>query len=71
MNNGDPLLIDFDRGSGKVFYFTSLLDLNWNDFTLRGLLIPLMHKLLILGGTDEVNSLPVLVGEPKWIMLNG
>ncbi len=71
LDNGDPFLIDFDRGNGKVFYFTSLLNLNWNDLTLRGLLIPLMHKLLILGGTDEVNSLPVLIGEPKWIMLNG
>ena len=71
LNNADPFLIDFNRGSGKVFYFTSLLSLNWNDLTLRGLLIPLMHKLLILGGTDEVNSLPILVSEPKWIMLNG
>ncbi len=71
LNNGDPFLIDFDRGSGKIFYFTSLLNLNWNDFTLRGLLIPLMHKLLILGGTDEINSLPILVGDPKWITLNG
>ena len=30
-----------------------------------------MHKLLILGGTDEINSLPILVGDPKWIILNG
>ena len=71
LNNGDPFLIDFDRGSGKIFYFTSLLNLNWNDLTLRGLLIPLMHKLLILGGTDEINSLPIIVGDLKWIMLNG
>ena len=71
LNNGDPFLIDFVRGSGKIFYFTSLLDLSWNDINLRGLLIPLMHKLLILGGTDEVSSLPVLVGQPKWIILNG
>ena len=71
LNNGDPFLIDFDRGSGKIFYFTSLLNLNWNDLTLRGLLIPLMHKLLILGGTDEINSLPILVGDIKWIILNG
>ena len=35
------------------------------------MLIPLMHKLLILGGTDEINSLPILVGDPKWIILNG
>ncbi len=70
LNNGDPFLIDFDRGIGKVFYFTSLLNLDWNDLTIRGLLIPLMYKLLILGGTDEVNSLPVIVGEPKWIILD-
>ena len=30
-----------------------------------------MHKLLILGGTDEINSLPILVGGSKWIILNG
>ena len=71
LNNGDPFLIDFDRGGGKIFYFTSLLNLSWNDLTLRGLLIPLMHKLLVLGGTDEVNSLPIVVGDSKWIILNG
>ena len=71
LNNGDPFLIDFNRGNGKIFYFTSLLNLNWNDLTLRGLLIPLMYRLLILGGTDEVNSLPVVVGDTKWINLKG
>ena len=71
LSNGDPFLIDFDRGSGNICYFTSLLDLKWNNLTLRGLLIPLMHKLLILGGTDEINSLPILVGDPKWITLSG
>ncbi len=71
LNNGDPFLIDFNRGNGKIFYFTSLLNLNWNDLTLRGLLIPLMYRLLILGGTDEVNSLPVIVGDTKWINLKG
>ena len=71
LNNEDPFLIDFDRGNGKVFYFTSLLNLNWNDLTLRGILVPLMYRLLILGGTDEVNSLPVVVGDTKWVMLKG
>ena len=71
LNNGDPFLIEFDRGSGKVFYFTSLLKSSWNDLIHRGLLIPLMYKLLILGGTDEVNTLSVPIGKPKWIKLNG
>ena len=30
-----------------------------------------MYRLIILGGTDEVNSLPVLVGKHKLIMLDG
>ena len=30
-----------------------------------------MHKLLILGGTYEINSLPILVDDPKWITLSG
>ena len=71
LNNGDPLLIDFKRGKGKIFYFSSLLDLDWNDMPLRGLLVPLMYKLLILGGTDEVNSMPVKLGDTKWVVLDG
>ena len=70
LNNGDPLLIDFKRGNGKVFYFSSILDLEWNDMPLRGLLVPLMYKLLVLGGTDEVNSMPVKLGRVKWIALD-
>ena len=53
-----------------VFYFTSLMNLAWNNMPIRGLLVPLMYRLLILGGTDEVNTSPVVVGETKWIILN-
>ena len=38
---------------------------------LRGLLVPLMYKLLILGGTDEVNSMPIKLGKTKWVVLDG
>ena len=70
LNNGDPLLLDFNRGSGKVFYFTSLMNLAWSDIPLRGVLVPLMYRLLILGGTDEINTLPVYIGGVKWINLD-
>jgi len=68
--NGDPILSEFSRGSGSVFYFTSLMNLAWNNMPIRGLLVPLMYRLLILGGTDEVNTSPVVVGETKWIILD-
>jgi len=70
MNNGDPLLLDFKRGNGKVFYFTSLMNLSWSDIPLRGILVPLMYRLLILGGTDELNTSPVFIGGTKWITLD-
>ncbi len=68
--NGDPILLEFSRGSGSVFYFTSLMNLAWNNMPIRGLLVPLMYRLLILGGTDEENTSPVAIGETKWIILD-
>ena len=70
LNNGDPYLMEFTKGSGFVYYITSLMDLNWSDLPVRGILVPLMYKLLILAGTDEVNTLPVIVGAQKWISLD-
>ena len=69
LSNGDPILLEFSRGSGSVFYFTSLMNLAWNDMPIRGLLVPLMYRLLILGGTDEVNTSPVAIGSTKLIIL--
>ena len=70
LNNKDPLLFEFKRGIGNVFYFTTLMNLAWNDMPLRGMLIPLMYRLLILGGTDEINTNPVMIGKSKIIYLN-
>ena len=70
LNNGDPLLLEFNRGSGNIFYFTSLMNLAWNDMPIRGMLVPLMYRLLILGGTDELNTFPVAIGNTKWISLD-
>ena len=67
MNNGDPLLLEFSKGSGTVFYFSTLLDLRWNDLPVRGMVVPLMYRLMVLTGTDEINTSAVLINEPKWI----
>ena len=68
--NGDPILLEFSRGIGSVFYFTSLMNLAWNNMPIRGLLVPLMYRLLILGGTDELNTSPITIGKIKWIKLD-
>ncbi len=67
LNNDDPLLLEFSKGIGNVFYFSTLLDFGWTDLPIRGMIVPLLYRLLILTGTDEVNTAPVLINEPKII----
>jgi len=67
LNNKDPLLIEFSKLSGKIFYFTTLMDLRWNDLAIRGMVIPMLYQLIVLTGTDEINTASVIVDEPKWI----
>ena len=69
LNNDDPLLIEFSRKSGAIFYFSTLLDLRWNDLLVRGLTIPLIYRMLVLAGTDEFNTAPILVDGSKWISI--
>ena len=34
------------------------------------MIVPLLYRMIILTGTDEVNTAPVLIDEPKWIAIN-
>ncbi|MFQ6612184.1 MAG: BatA domain-containing protein [Fidelibacterota bacterium] len=69
LNNQDPLLIDIPVRGGRIFYFTIPLDLAWSDLPIKGLSIPLLHRLMILLATDENNTSSVLVDEIKTIQL--
>ncbi len=53
----------------KYTFLLSPLDLRWNDFTIKGLLIPLIHRLLILSATNELNTQLIEINEPKIISL--
>ena len=67
LNNEDPLLLEFSKGLGNIYYFSSLLDFRWTDLPVRGIVVPLLYRLLILTGTDEINTAPVLINESKII----
>ena len=71
LNNGHPLLIQSNSFGSKGFTFTSKLNLRWNDFTIKGLLIPLLHRMLILLATKEFNTQSILVGDMKIIDIKG
>jgi len=69
LNNDDPFFIEIPHSGSQIFYFTSPLDLRWNDFGMKGLLIPLIHRLLILSATNEINTSLVEVGQSKYIKI--
>ncbi|NQT97681.1 MAG: BatA domain-containing protein [Candidatus Marinimicrobia bacterium] len=70
LNNNRPLLLDLSIEGGRIFYFTSLLDLRWNDLAMRGLIVPLLHRMLMLLATDESNIQPLIVDQEKQIHLD-
>ncbi len=69
LENSDPLILEFNKGAGTIFYFSTLLDLKWSDLPIKGLLIPLIYRMLIFTGTDNINSLPIIIDDSKWISI--
>ena len=69
MSNEEPFLINIPYSGSQIYFFTSPLDLSWNDFTIKGLLIPLIHRLLILSAKNELNTDLIEVNKPKIIKL--
>lgn len=69
LENGDPFLVEYLHHGKPMFYFTSPLNLEWNDLAIRGLCVPLLHRMIIILATDESNTSPVLVDQPKIIRI--
>ncbi len=65
-----PYLTEIQVHNGTIYYFTSLIDLNWNDLPVRGFMVPILHRILLLLATDESNTKSVVVGETKTIKLD-
>lgn len=68
-SNGDAFLLKYEQMGNPVFVFTSPMNLDWNDLPVRGLSIPLLHRIIVLQATDESNIAPVEAGETKYIRL--
>lgn len=69
LDNGDPFLLEYSGPGKPVFYFTSPLNLEWNDLAMRGLCVPLLHRLIVILATDESNTASVIVDQPKQIRI--
>jgi hypothetical protein len=44
LSNGAPFLLDQPAGSGRVLLYAVSATLDWSDFPLKGLFVPLLHR---------------------------
>ena len=70
LNNDDPFLIQIPFPGSNIYFFSSFLDLKWNDFGIKGLLIPMIYRLLMFSIIDEHNTSMIFVDDPKTIYLD-
>lgn len=64
-SNGDPFLSEIpmsNPASGSLFLFSSLFDLSWTDFPLKGLFVPMLYRCFYFAAqkdlqvTDQVHT---------------
>jgi len=67
LNNNDPLLIEIQSNSSQILFLTSPIDLEWNNLGLKGIIVPLLHRSIILSAADEYNTASVEIGSLKKI----
>ena len=63
LSNGEPLLIEKEIGSGRILMFTALPDLKWTDLPVRGIFVPLLHRMLIYLTAEVSDDLEATVGK--------
>lgn len=65
LDDGAPALVAVRRGRGQVLLFTSTVDRDWSDFSIRTSFLPLMQRVAawLAGALEERDELKVRVGE--------
>jgi hypothetical protein len=65
LDDGAPVLAVARKGKGRVALFTSTVDRDWSDFSIRTSFLPLIQRLgaWLAGALDEHEELKVHVGD--------
>lgn len=62
LSDGDPLLVERRDTGLRMLYFTTMPDLKWSDFPVRGIFVPLLHRMLVYLATLDDEGARVEVG---------
>jgi hypothetical protein len=65
-DNGTAALVEAHRGQGRVLFFTSTIDRDWNDLPIHPGFVPLLQQAMrhLAGVSLEGGARQVLVGQP-------
>jgi hypothetical protein len=68
-DDGAPALVEARRGRGRVVLYTSTVDRDWSDWTIRTSFLPTVQRIAawISGGLDERRDVPSVVDAPRAI----
>ena len=65
--DGSPALVEARRGQGRVMLFTSTVDREWSDWSIRTSFLPAMQRIaaFLAGGLEERRDWPTPVFAPR------
>jgi aerotolerance regulator-like protein len=68
-DDGAPALVEARRGKGRVVLYTSTVDREWSDWTIRTSFLPAVQRIaaLLSGGLEERHDTPSVVDAPRAI----
>ena len=64
MSNDAPFLLDLQRGEGRVLLSSVSATLQWSDFPLKGLFVPLLYRSLAYLTQEQIRQQSVFAGDP-------
>lgn len=63
LNDGGTFLNEYNVGKGKLLLYSVAPDLEWSDFPLKGIFVPLMYRSVLYTGATGKPSLSATVGD--------
>jgi hypothetical protein len=68
-DDGAPALVEARRGRGRVVLYTSTVDRDWSDWTIRTSFLPAVQRIAawLSGGLEERRDAPTVVDAPRAI----
>ena len=68
LKNGDPLLFSVQVGKGQAFVMATALDAKWSDVADNALFVPMLVKMVFLGG--KMDRVSYTIGTDKMLVLS-